>query len=128
VYLALKSGSISMVTNLTANDWQCSGAATSERHAWRYTNGVGMKDLGPSKSVGSGGDGINNLGNVVGNVGGTNPYPFIYIDGYGMLDVRKLSGDIPDAATGISLRSINDDRDIAGSINGIACFLRASTP
>lgn len=45
-----------------------------------------------------------------------------------MLDVRKLSADIPDTATGISLRSIKDGRDIAGSINGAACFLRAGPP
>ena len=45
-----------------------------------------------------------------------------------LLDVRKLSADIPDTANGVNLRDINNGRDIAGDINGVAVFLREVTP
>ena len=82
----------------------------------------------PWRNRRSGGSAINNAGDVVGGVGGDKPYPFLYLDTHGMLDVRKLSADIPDTATGVNLRDINNGRDIAGDIGGVAVFLREVTP
>jgi hypothetical protein len=80
-----------------------------------------MKDLA-SGSAGGGGVGINEAGDVAGN----GSFPFIYIDGHGMLDVRKLSADIPDNATGLVLKAINNNRDIAAEYNGVAVLLKAN--
>jgi hypothetical protein len=88
---------------------------------FRYTNNVGMKSLG---SWTTGWPDINNSGDVVAN----GSFPFIYMDAYGTIDVRKLTTNISPTTAALTLWSVNNGRDIAGQYNGVACILEVTHP
>jgi probable HAF family extracellular repeat protein len=89
--------------------------------AFRYTNGIGMKSLGSGTSAGMG---INNNGDVV----GSGSVPFIYMDGFGAVDLRSLTTNIPANMTGLTVRAINNGREIVGTYNNVACILEVTHP
>ena len=116
-----------------------------EYHAYRYTDGVGMQDLGTLGGNTSGAGGINELGHVVG-YSVLKPtwrgYPyrgFLFTDAAGMwnLDDLVVNKD-PDwlAATGIDPRRISTPRVADGSIDengfgqicGVGVFANDSGP
>jgi len=86
-------------------------------HAFLYTPGVGMQDLG-TLSGGSQilGAGINNSGQVTGNgdVDGLGGYAFLYTPGTGMQDLGALPGGSSSHGCGI-----ND----SGQVTGLSSIL-----
>jgi probable HAF family extracellular repeat protein len=95
-------------------------------HAFRYTDAVGMVDLGANTSNMSGAEkGINSSH---GDVVGVGIFPFIYMDGYGAVDIRTLTTNVSPSTTLLSVTAINNYRDIAGDYNGIACILEVTHP
>jgi probable HAF family extracellular repeat protein len=73
-----------------------SATANGERHAFLYTPGVGMADLGTLPGdASSAGWAINNLGQVTGDSSPSNGFTtrgFLYTPGSGMIDLGTLGG------------------------------------
>ena len=82
--------------------------------AFRYTDGIGMQDLGVLPSYGLG---INDAGDVVGGFVGGQARPFLYTDALGMVDLNTLIA--PDS--GWVLREARDINN-RGQITGTGLF------
>lgn len=98
-----------------------SSVSRSADHAFRYSNGVGMEDLGTLSGDDSEACGINVWGDVVGlaqvKVGGAvSPFvAFVYTDEFGMLELEPLIADLPAELSGqIAPWRINDVGQISG--------------
>jgi probable HAF family extracellular repeat protein len=115
-----------------ANDINDSGQVTgwtttsggSAGHAFRYTDGTGMKDLGALGTSSTKGYGINNAGYVVGDA--MDGRAFVYTDR--MVDLRAAIDSLPPEYAQMQMRArkINNDGWILGSFGGDrgqACLL-----
>jgi probable HAF family extracellular repeat protein len=79
-------------------------------HAFLWTSSTGMLDLGPSGSVASVGDGVNNLGHVCGEfVNGNVIHAFLWMKQTGMRDLG-----VPPRWTWSTAYGINDLDDVVG--------------
>ena len=118
---------ISYVTR-PKNDWYCRYGTP---HAFRFTDGKGMVDLGALTSGGlTSASHINSKGNVIGSA--RSAYPsyvptwFLYTDATGMLDVLKLVVNLPSGANGDNF-TVSDINDYAGNFGQI-CGTNAGVP
>lgn len=99
-------------------------------HAFRYSDGVGMLDLGTLGGTGSSGDAINSHGDVVGssNVASGASHPFLYTDTFKMIDLTLAVTNSPVDVSKVQPGRINDAGMITGFVNlstgnGMACVL-----
>ena len=96
----------------------------SAGHAFRYTDGIGMKDLGALGTSSTKGYGINNAGHVVGDA--MDGRAFVYTDR--MVDLRAAIDNLPSGYAQLQMwaRKINNAGWILGSFGGDrgqACLL-----
>lgn len=87
-------------------------------HAYRYTFGGGIIDLGSiAPDTFSEALAINSAGQVVGD---SNSHAFRYTDGAGMVDLGALSGDFYSSALGINAKSEVVGISVGRNVNGRA--------
>jgi probable HAF family extracellular repeat protein len=128
--LGLLRGSGFSAGNGINDSGQVGGASTvgQSQHAFRYTDGVGMVDLGTLGGSFSNGGEINKYGDVVGvsTLKGrvTVIHLFLYTDSLGMVDLEKLIVDLPPALSGkLDAPAINDMGEVCGFADGAGAFL-----
>jgi probable HAF family extracellular repeat protein len=103
------------------NDYYCRYGTP---HAFRYTDGEGMVDLGALTSGGlTSASHINSIGNVIGSARTSYsqqyvPTWFLYTNTAGMLDILKLVGNLPPGANGDNF-TVSDINDYAGNFGQI---------
>jgi probable HAF family extracellular repeat protein len=89
---SLSSTSTNGVATGINDSGQIVGSAPNQQgatHAFLYTRGVGLMDLGTLNGITSTAAAINNKGQVV----GTSGHAFVYTPGLGMVDLGTLGGD-----------------------------------